>query len=209
MVTAPLVTGIHLKDSHYRWFGRADERGRAQYWSDLDETVRHLYNCPCIALWVPFNEGWGQFDALKVTERLRALDPARLIDHASGWHDQGGGDLRSYHIYFRPLRMKNDARRALALTEFGGYSLPVEGHICGKKFGYRMYDTAAEWQKDYVNLYERQVIPLIEREGLCATVYTELSDVEDELNGLLTFDRRVCKADAETMCALNAKIKMM
>ena len=209
VVSAPLFTGVHLKDSHYRLFGRADARGREQFLRDLDETVCLLYNCPCVALWVPFNEGWGQFDALRATQRLRALDPTRLVDHASGWHDQGGGDLRSYHIYFRPLKMKHDGRRALALTEFGGYSLPIEGHIHGKKFGYRMYETAAEWMKDYVNLYENQLIPLIEREGLSAAVYTELSDVEDELNGLLTFDRRVCKADAETMRALNAKVRFM
>ncbi len=208
VVTAPLFTGIHLKDHHYGWFGRKDARSRAQYEVDLLDTVKHLCNCPCIALWVPFNEGWGQFDALRITKMLRAADPTRLIDHASGWHDQGGGDLRSYHIYFKPLRMKHDGVRALALTEFGGYSLPVAGHISGKKFGYRLCGTTAEWQKDYVNLYEQQVLPLIEREGLSAAVYTELSDVEDELNGLLTFDRRVCKADEQVLRALNARMKL-
>jgi hypothetical protein len=95
----------------------------------------------------------------------------------------------------------------LALSEFGGYSLPVEWHISGKKFGYRMYASAADWQKDYVKLYEEQVLPLIESEGLSATVYTELSDVEDELNGLLTFDRKVCKADEQVFRALNARIR--
>jgi hypothetical protein len=104
--------------------------------------------------------------------------------------------------------MKHDGVRALALTEFGGYSLPIEGHIHGKKFGYRLYKTTAEWQKDYVNLYEQQLLPLIEREGVSAAVYTELSDVEDELNGLLTFDRRVCKADERVFRALNAKVKL-
>ncbi len=208
VISAPLFTGIHLKDSHYAWFGRKDARSRTQYEADLLDTVKHLYNCPCIALWVPFNEGWGQFDALRITDLIRKADPTRLVDHASGWHDQGGGDLRSYHIYFKPLRMKHDGVRALALTEFGGYSLPIEGHIHGKKFGYRLYKTTAEWQKDYVNLYEQQLLPLIEREGLSAAVYTELSDVEDELNGLLTFDRRVCKADERVFRALNAKVKL-
>ena len=208
VISAPLFTGIHLKDSHYAWFGRKDARSRTQYEADLLDTIKHLYNCPCIALWVPFNEGWGQFDALRITDLIRKADPTRLVDHASGWHDQGGGDLRSYHIYFKPLRMKHDGVRALALTEFGGYSLPVEGHIHGKKFGYRLYRTTAEWQKDYVNLYEQQLLPLIEREGLSAAVYTELSDVEDELNGLLTFDRRVCKADERVFRALNAKVKL-
>ncbi len=206
VVSAPLVTDVHLKDSQYALFGRADRRGREQFLADLEATVRHLRGCPCIAVWVPFNEGWGQFDALRATECLRALDPSRLVDHASGWHDQGGGDFKSRHVYFRPVRMRHDGRRVLALTEFGGYSLPVKGHMHGKKFGYRMYGTAAEWMNDYVNLYERQILPLITSQGLSATVYTELSDVEDELNGLLTFDRRVCKADAQRLRALNAKL---
>ncbi len=209
LVTAPLFTGVHLSDRHYRLFGRADKRGREQYLADLDATVRHLYNCPCVALWVPFNEGWGQFDALTAADRLRALDPTRLVDHASGWHDQGGGDVKSYHVYFKPVRLRGDGRRVLALTEFGGYSLPIEGHICGEKFGYRMYESAADWQKDYVNLYEQQILPLLESEGLSATVYTELSDVEDEVNGLLTFDRRVCKAEERVLRPLNEKLKFM
>ena len=209
VVSAPLVTGKHLPDNLYSLFGRADERGRKQFLSDLEETVRLLYNCPCIALWTPFNEGWGQFDAMSVADRLRALDPTRLIDHASGWHDQGGGDLKSYHVYFKPLKLHGDGRRVLALTEFGGYSVAVPGHVWNKKFGYRMCASVTDWQKDYVNLYEQQVLPLIESEGLSATVYTQVSDVEDELNGLLTFDRRVCKAEAKVLRALNEKIKFM
>ncbi|MBO4915157.1 MAG: glycoside hydrolase family 2 [Oscillospiraceae bacterium] len=209
VVSTPLFTGIHLDDRLYPLFGRSDKRGREQYLSDLEQTVRHLYNSPCIALWVPFNEGWGQFDANSAADLLRSLDPTRLVDHASGWHDQGGGDVKSYHAYFKPLKLRGDRRRVLALTEFGGYSLPIEGHIHGKKFGYRMYDSAADWQKDYVKLYEEQVLPLIETEGLSATVYTELSDVEDELNGLLTFDRRVCKAEDRKLRPLNEKLKFM
>ena len=209
IVSAPLFTGVHLSDRLYRLFGRADAAGRARFLADMEETVRHLYNSPCVALWTPFNEGWGQFDALEAADRLRALDPTRPVDHASGWHDQGGGDVKSWHVYFKPLRIRGDGRRVLALTEFGGYSLPVEGHVWGKKFGYRMYASAADWQKDYVNLYEQQVLPLIEAEGLSAAVYTELSDVEDELNGLLTFDRRVCKAEERVLRPLNEKLKFM
>ncbi len=209
VISTPLFTGVHFDDRLHWLFGREDRRGREQFLSDMAETVRHLCNCPCIALWVPFNEGWGQFDALTAADTLHALDPTRLVDHASGWHDQGGGDVKSYHIYFKPLSMKGDGRRVLALTEFGGYSLPVKGHIHGKEFGYRMYRAAADWQKDYVKLYEEQVLPLLEREGLSATVYTEVSDVEDELNGLLTFDRRVCKAEARVLKPLNEKLKFM
>lgn len=209
VVAAPLVTGKHLRDDRYRLFGRGDARGREQFLRDMDETVRLLRPFPCIALWTIFNEGWGQFDALRAVERLRKLDPTRLIDHASGWHDQGGGDLKSYHIYFKPLKMENDGRRVLALTEFGGYSLPLEKHICEKKFGYRMYASATDWQKALVRLYEQQVLPLIDSKKLSATVYTQVSDVEDEVNGLLTFDRRVCKADERVLRPLNARLKFM
>ena len=211
VITAPLFTGKHLDDERYRLFGRADARGRRQFLSDMAETVRTLAHFPCIAVWTIFNEGWGQFDALRAAEELRALDPTRLIDHASGWHDQGGGDLKSYHVYFRSLQMnvRHDGRRALALTEFGGYALPIPKHAPDKKFGYRSFRAVPDWQKAYVNLYERQVLPLIRAEALSAAVYTQLSDVEDEVNGLLTFDRRICKAEERVFRALNAKMKFM
>ena len=209
LTKAPLLGDIRMNDHRYRMFGRADARSRTQFLADLDETVRLLYNTPCIALWTIFNEGWGQFDALAAANRVRALDPTRLIDHASGWYDQGGGDLKSHHIYFRPCKLHGDGRRVLALTEFGGYALRVEGHTWGKEFGYRKYSAAADWQKDYVNLYEQQILPLIAHEGLSATVYTQLTDVEDELNGLLTYDRRVCKAEEVVVRALHEKLKFM
>ena len=210
VTVAPLVTGLHLSDRHYRLFGRADARGRAQFLADLDETVRLLYNCPCVALWTAFNEGWGQFDALAAAERIRALDPTRPVDHASGWHDQGGGDVMSRHVYFRAPRLCNDGRRVLALSEFGGYSLPVAGHTAGGKgFGYRRYTSVVDWQKDYVKLYEEQILPLLASERLSAAVYTQLADVEDELNGLLTADRRVCKPEARVLRPLNEKFKFM
>ena len=197
-------TGINLKDKPSQKFGRAGQAGRDQYEKDLAGTVELLRSCVSLALWVPFNEGWGQFDALRIAEKLRALDPTRPIDHASGWHDQGGGDLRSYHIYYRPVRVKNDGRRVLALTEFGGYSLPVPGHYTtDRRFGYRTYTDAAAWMDALERLYTREIIPQITSQGLSAAVYTQLSDVEDEVNGLLTFDRRICKADAARMRKIN------
>lgn len=207
VISAPLLTGWHMKDSKYGAFGRKDERGRAEFTEELREMVAQLYNCPCIAMWVPFNEGWGQFSALEVADRLRAMDPTRPIDHASGWHDQGGGDLKSRHVYYRPVRLKNDGRRVLALTEFGGYSLQCPGHLAtDKKFGYRMYDDAAAWMDAVEKLYETEVLPLIQAQGLSAAVYTQLSDVEDEVNGLVTFDRRVCKMDPARMRKINEKL---
>ena len=200
--------GVQLKDTPSRRFGRAGEAGRRQYERELEGTVELLYNCVSLCLWVPFNEGWGQFDAARMAEKVRALDPTRLIDHASGWHDQGAGDLRSYHVYYKPVRMKHDGRRALALTEFGGYSLPLAGHYTTEKsFGYRVYRDADRWMDAVEKLYENEVIPLIAAQGLSAAVYTQVSDVEDEVNGLLTFDRRVCKPDAARMWRINEKLR--
>ena len=199
--------GVHLKDRPSGRLGRAGEAGRRQFLRDMEDTVDLLYNCVCLGLWVPFNEGWGQFDALAVTDRLRALDPTRPIDHASGWHDQGGGDLKSRHVYYRPVRLRGDGRRVLALTEFGGYSLQCPGHLASdKKFGYRMYDHAAAWMDAVERLYETEVLPLIESQGLSAAVYTQLSDVEDEVNGLVTYDRRLCKMDPARMRKINSKL---
>ena len=207
-ISLPLVTGVHRRDNRYRAFARTSSRGRAEYMDELEETVLQLFNAPSVALWVPFNEGWGQFDSTFVMERLRLLDPTRPVDPASGWHDQGAGDLRSLHVYFKPFRFRRDRRgRALALSEFGGYNLRVDGHCFNQKdYGYRrLPDAAALWQ-DFARLYEREVLPAVPR-GLCAAVYTQLSDVEDELNGLMTYDRRVVKLDADDVRELNERLK--
>ena len=207
-ITLPLITGIHRRDNRYRAFARTSSRGRAEYMDELEETVLQLFNAPSVALWVPFNEGWGQFDSTFVMERLRLLDPTRPVDPASGWHDQGAGDLRSLHVYFKPFRFRRDRRgRALALSEFGGYNLRVDGHCFNQKdYGYRRLPDAAALWRDFVRLYEREVLPAVPR-GLCAAVYTQLSDVEDELNGLMTYDRRVVKLDADDVRELNERLK--
>ena len=207
-VTLPLITGLHRRDNRYRAFARASSQGRAEYMDELEELVGQLFNAPSVALWVPFNEGWGQFDSTLVMERLRALDPTRPVDPASGWHDQGAGDLRSLHVYFKPFRFRYDRRgRALALSEFGGYNLRVDGHCFNQKdYGYRRLPDAAALWRDFARLYEREVLPAVPR-GLCAAVYTQLSDVEDELNGLMTYDRRVVKLDAEDVRELNERLR--
>ena len=207
-ITLPLVTGIHRRDNHYRAFARASSQGRGEYMDELEEMVGQLFNAPSVVLWVPFNEGWGQFDSTLVMERLRALDPTRPVDPASGWHDQGAGELRSLHVYFKPFRFRRDRRgRALALSEFGGYNLRVDGHCFNQKdYGYRRLPDAAALWRDFSRLYEREVLPAVAR-GLCASVYTQLSDVEDELNGLMTYDRRVVKLDADEVRELNERLK--
>ena len=207
-ISLPLVTGVHRRDNRYRAFARTSSQGRAEYMDELEEMVLQLFNAPSVALWVPFNEGWGQFDSTFVMERLRLLDPTRPVDPASGWHDQGAGDLRSLHVYFKPFRFRRDRRgRALALSEFGGYNLRVDGHCFNQKdYGYRRLSDAAALWRDFARLYEREVLPAVPR-GLCAAVYTQLSDVEDELNGLMTYDRRVVKLDADDVRELNERLK--
>ena len=200
VVAAPLVTGIHLRDSAYGIFGRGDEAGRLEFQNELVDMVNHLYNCPCIAMWVIFNEGWGQFDAKKMTDAVRFIDGTRTIDHASGWHDQGVGDVKSEHVYFRPYRFRADKRgRAVVLSEFGGYARAVEGHCLGEKnFGYKTLDSDEKLALSLEELYQKQIRPA-KALGLAAAVYTQLSDVEDEINGLMTYDRAIVKTEPERM----------
>jgi hypothetical protein len=196
-----LSTGWHRDDTKkLKRFGRADADCRAEYRRELQGMVDHLHNAACIAIWTPFNESWGQFQAKEISEWLKAYDPTRLIDHASGWFDQGGGDFQSKHIYFKKLYRPRKDQRAFVVSEFGGYSLLAPGHVwdAGKKFGYRFYDTPADLTADYLRLLEEEVKPLIPK-GLTAAVYTETTDVEIEINGFLTYDRKVEKMDAEVL----------
>lgn len=200
VVSAPLVTGIHMKDSAYGMFARGDAAARAEFKAELGEMVRHLYNCPCIAMWVIFNEGWGQFDAAKMHDFVRSMDKTRTIDHASGWHDQGIGEVKSEHVYFKRYAYKPDKKgRAVLLSEFGGYNHRVIGHCYSKKdFGYKKFEMPAQLEIALEELYQKEIGPA-RVQGLAAAVYTQLSDVEDELNGILTYDRKVAKIAPETM----------
>ena len=208
VVTVP-VAGVfpHRVDNGYKAFGRQSEESRERYRWELEETVKLLYNCPSIVMWVPFNEGWGQFDALEAVERIRALDGTRTIDHASGWHDQGGGDVYSRHVYFRRFRYKKDrGGRAAVLSEFGGYACGIEGHRWSKKdFGYRMFSGEKELTAGIVKLYDREIRPA-KAHGLAAAVYTQVSDVEEEINGLLTYDRKELKVEPDRIIAMNRRL---
>ena len=137
-VTAPcFAEGLRIGDHKYSLFGRETADGRRQYYVELYELLTNLINCVSIAMWVPFNEGWGQFDAENVVRYIRDIDKTRTIDHASGWHDQYIGNTKSLHVYFRPYKFRRDKlNRAVMLTEFGGYSLRIDGHcFCKKTFG--------------------------------------------------------------------------
>ena len=199
--------GINLNDKYYSLFGRSNSQGRDNYYKELGLMIDLLYNTPSIATWVPFNEGWGQFDAKKAVEYIKHYDTTRHIDHASGWHDQKGGDFRSLHIYFKPVKIRPDTEdRAIVVSEFGGYSYPVKDHVGSKvEYGYTMYQTKEEFNKAYEDLYRNEIIPNIE-EGISATVYTQVSDVEDEINGMYTYDRQVCKVNKDKMKELAKRI---
>ena len=185
------VVGTKIKDNWYGFFARKDKKARQKWEEDCVEMVRHLYNCPCISLWVPFNEGWGQFDSLRITERIRQEDGTRQIDHASGWFDQGGGDVKSVHNYFRPLKMVEDFR-PYVLSEYGGFTCAIEGHLyCDKSYGYKTFKSKEAVSEAFRKQQEQ--IRELAKQGMSAAVYTQVSDVEEEINGLFTYDRKECK----------------
>ena len=193
-MTSVAFSRFSLKDDNYKLFARESSEGREQYYRELTEMVTQLYNTVCVAVWVPFNEGWGQFDAEKAVSRIMETDRSRTIDHASGWHDQHIGEVQSLHIYFKPVRFRKDRYgRAVCLTEFGGLTLGLEGHTYeAKEAGYFRSKDLEALKEDFGNLYRKQIIPAWEK-GLSAAIYTQVSDVEGEVNGILTYDREVEK----------------
>lgn len=209
--TSLLAVLFNLKrrdDWRYARAGRAEKESRDDYWRELQALVDHLYNFPCIGLWVPFNEGWGQFDANAVAEWLKNYDPTRPVDHASGWFDQGGGDCKSLHVYFKKLPgSKPEAQRALVLSEFGGYALKLDGHVWNpdSEFGYKKFANSQALTDAYLELLAEQLEPWIQI-GLSAAVYTQTSDVEIEINGYLTYDRAVVKMDLERLAAAHHRL---
>ncbi len=208
VVLFSFTAGIHRNDQHrLKRFGRQDPENQRVFREELKGMIDHLYNVPSIAVWVPFNEGWGQFKALEIGEWTKRYDPSRLVDHASGWFDQGGGDFQSRHVYFKKLSARIPDDRILAVTEFGGYSLKTPDHMWDedKKFGYRFYNSPAALEKGYFDLIEKQVEPLIPL-GLSAAIYTELTDVETEINGYLTYDRKAEKMDANSLFDLHQRL---
>ncbi|MGW9630993.1 glycoside hydrolase family 2 protein [Agromyces sp. NPDC055520] len=211
VITAPVLTPLRLDDRRYRAFRRTDPSARAHWRQELRDMVEHLHSVVSIAVWVPFNEGWGQFDAVEVTAELRLLDPSRSIDHASGWHDQGAGDLTSLHVYFRrfrvPRRRPATAHRALVVSEYGGYSQRLPEHsVTPREFGYQRFADRDGLAAAFVRLHEEEIIPTLPR-GLAAVVYTQLSDVEDESNGLLSYDRRVVKMPVAVVRSVTERLR--
>jgi beta-galactosidase/beta-glucuronidase len=201
----------HRKDTTKKalqkaWRDTADSRD--DFERELSEVVDHLHNAPSISIWVPFNESWGQYDASRIAELVRQHDASRLIDHASGWLDQGAGDFYSRHTYvikLKPPSKKDD--RIYFISEYGGYNFQEKGHLWDEKskFGYKMFKGKVALEEAYTKLIRNQLIPLIPL-GLGAAVYTQFSDVEIESNGFFTYDRKILKIDREKMSALNQEI---
>lgn len=199
--------GVNLDDTNYKTFKRTDASQRESYYKELREMLDALYNCPCIAVWVPFNEGWGQFDSAKAYKFIKEFDKTRVVDSTSGWHDRGVTDVISKHIYFTLIKVKAGAK-PYVLSEFGGFSHRVNGHTFNNKmFGYKIYNSPESLAKAYKKTFEKVIIPQISK-GLSATVYTQLTDVEDELNGLLTYDRKVVKIPVDILKKINERVKL-
>ena len=201
--------GFHHRDTDYRYFAREDEEAREEFKGMVDEILKQLGNCVCIALWVPFNEGWGQFDSAHYTDYVKRKDPTRLVDSVSGWHDQGKHktEMRSLHTYYTKLKVPKD-ERPVVLSEFGGYSMKISGHVFDEnlEFGYKKFRTKDDLQEALQTLYLQKLLPLIEK-GLCAAIYTQVSDVEEEINGFVTYDRAVVKVDVPMMKEINRKLE--
>lgn len=201
---------IHIRDNKYKTFNRQDPEKREEFKRELFETTDNLYNCVSICCWTPFNEGWGQFDAREIALELKKRDPSRFVDHASGWHDQGGPDFKSVHKYILPVRAptkRGAAGRPFVLSEYGGYSRKINGRMWDprRSFGYATFGSKEKLSRAYRVLHEKQIVPLIKK-GLCATVYTQVSDVELEVNGIYTYDREELKFDKNVIIEVNKKL---
>ena len=191
------VSWYHYRDdveAHLVNLG-SEDGGYQEEWTDTcRQVLRLLGNHPCIIGWSLFNEGWGQFRAKQACEMVRALDPTRLVDATSGWYDQRCGDFHSVHNYFRDMKVWSDRRagRAFFVSEFGGFTHRVEGHSAlDEAYGYEPYDDVVEWRKAVCALLAE--MDALEPKGLVGYVYTQVSDIEEETNGILTYDRRVNK----------------
>ena len=183
---------IKIKDSHPWLLARRERTGRTEFVREMKETIRLLKGHPSICTWVIFNEGWGQFQTKELTRIAREADPDRLIDPASGWFDQGGGDLQSVHNYFFRLKVRPEKERAAVLSEIGGHTYREPDHsACEELYGYGACRDKEALGRAYRELKKKKkkLIP----QGLCASVYTQWTDIEEEINGVYTWDREVRK----------------
>lgn len=180
-----------------------DERSRRIFEQHARDTIAHLYNCPCIVYYTIFNEGWGQFCADQMYKKLKPLDESRIFDSTSGWFKRTLTDVESDHIYFKKIKVKPHKSKPSVISEFGGYAYRVDGHFFGEgSYGYTSYDTAEKFAQAIEKLYSGEVADAVKK-CVSALVYTQVSDVEDEINGFLTYDREVVKIAPERMMNIN------
>ena len=186
----------------------SNKKARKIFINTAKETIEHLKNHPSVVYYTIFNEGWGQFDSDKVYDILKPLDKSRIFDTASGWFRNKKSDVQSEHVYFKKADFEIDKSKPSVLSEFGGYSLNIEGHSFNldKVYGYKKFNNREEFSKALYELYKGEVIPLIKK-GLGATVLTQLSDVEDETNGVLTYDRKIVKPLESDMQKISTNIQ--
>ena len=200
----PTLGNQRRKDVHMH----ADPAIREKFIKGMEATVGQLGNHPCIVYWTIFNEGWGQFDSEAMYDRLKALDSSRIIDATSGWFRQKKSDVESIHVYHGMWHRLKKAEKPLILSEFGGYAYAVPGHLFhpGKTYGYKTCKSEKALQNDIAKLYREKITPAIKK-GLCGAIYTQISDVEEEINGLYTFDRKVCKVEEMAMWSIAANLQ--
>ena len=196
---APTFLSQHKNDKNMH----PDAKTRQRFMNGMEATVRQLKNHPCICYWTIFNEAWGQFDSTPVYLHLKALDNSRFIDTTSGWYRGSKSDVESLHIYFDMWHRLKKSAKPIVLSEFGGFTYAACDHIFNTEntYGYGTCKTPEALTEKLRKIYEQRVIPAAKK-GLCASVYTQISDVEDEINGLLTYDRKVVKPDLETMLSI-------
>jgi Glycosyl hydrolases family 2, TIM barrel domain len=182
---------------------RSPESGK-EFETELEALIHGHQNHPSIVMWVPYNEGWGQWDTARIVQKIKALDASRLVDDTSGWSDRGVGDVNDMHKYPGPGAPEPEQNRAIVLGEFGGLGLPVKGHTwqAEKNWGYRSFTNSVALTDAYADL-TRKLFPLIDEKGLSAAVYTQTTDVEIEVNGLMTYDRAMTKMDLKKLKQAN------
>lgn len=200
----PTFMMAKLPDTHLH----RDAATRKAFLDGMEVTVKQLKNHPCIVYWTIFNEGWGQFCASAAYARLKQLDDSRFIDSTSGWFRCADSDVDSRHIYFGPWGQLKAGKKPLVLSEFGGHCYAVAGHLFNpeKAYGYKSCKTLDAFHASVEQLYRKRILPAVSK-GLCAAVYTQVSDVEDEINGFLTYDRKICKADEDAMVTLAEELQ--
>lgn len=185
---------------------KASEMRRKYFEETSKGIIENLYNHPCVVYYTIFNEGWGQFDADKYYTEFKKSDPTRIYDSTSGWFKERLSDVESEHIYFKKVKIKPSSRPVI-LSEFGGYSCKIEGHSFNldKTYGYGSFKTPNEFEDALIELYEKQIIPAMDS-GLCGCILTQISDIEDETNGLITYDRMRLKVNKERLRELHLKL---